>query len=72
MLLDGNPNGFEVSEHIATKLEVNKRILSILKNEKYILSMNLGGRFDTLVVGPLGILVALVKIQIGHGYSNSR
>ena len=33
--------------------------------------MNPGGNFETLVVGPLGILVSLVKIQIGQGFSNS-
>ena len=33
--------------------------------------MNPGANFETLVVGPLGILVALVKRQIGQGSSNS-
>ena len=33
--------------------------------------MNPGANFDTSVVGPLGILVAFVKIQIGQGSSNS-
>ena len=33
--------------------------------------MNTGANFETSVVGPLGILFALVKRQIGQGYSNS-
>ena len=33
--------------------------------------MNPGANFETSVVGPLVILVALVKRQIGQGYSNS-
>ena len=36
LILDTNPKGHEVAEHIATKFEVNTRILSTLKNEKYI------------------------------------
>ena len=31
--MDGNPKENEVAEHIATKVEVNPRMLSILKNE---------------------------------------
>ena len=31
LLLDGNPNGYEVSEHKATKVELNRRIISTLK-----------------------------------------
>ena len=27
LLLDGNPKGYEVAEHIATKVEVNPRML---------------------------------------------
>ena len=33
--------------------------------------MNPGENFETSVVGPLGILVALVKIKIGQGSYNS-
>ena len=69
--MDGNPKGYEVAYHIATKVEVNPRMLSALKNAKIILSMNPGENFQTSVVGPLEILVALVKRQIGQGYSNS-
>ena len=36
LLLDGNPNGYEVAEHIFTKVEVNPRMISTLKNEKFI------------------------------------
>ena len=36
LLLDGNPKGYEVAEHIAKKVEVNSRILSTLKNAKSI------------------------------------
>ena len=31
-LMGGNPKGCEVAENIATKVEVNPRILSTLKN----------------------------------------
>ena len=31
--MDGNPNGYKVSEHIATKVEVNLWMISTLKNE---------------------------------------
>ena len=34
LLLDGNPKGYEVAEHIATKVEVYTRILSTLKDGK--------------------------------------
>ena len=66
LLLDENPKGYEVAEHIATKVEVNLRILSTLKNAKFIWIMNPGANVETSVVGPLGILVALVKRQIGQ------
>ena len=36
LLLDGNPNGYEVAEHIDTNVEVNPRMLSTLKNEKSV------------------------------------
>ena len=32
LLMDGNPNGYEVAEHKTTKVEVNTRMLSKLKN----------------------------------------
>ena len=70
LLLDGNTKGYELAEHIATKLEVNPRMLSTSKNAKSILSMNPGANFETSVVGPLGILVALVNRQIGQGSYN--
>ena len=34
LLLDGNTKGYEVAEYISTKVEVNPRMLSTLKNEK--------------------------------------
>ena len=71
LLLDGNPKGCEVADHIATKVKVNLRMLSTLKNETSIWCMNRGSNFETSVVEPLVILVALVKRQIGQGYSNS-
>ena len=71
LLLDSNPKGGEVSEHIATKFEVNTRMLSTLKNAKSILNKNPGEDFETSVVRPLRILATLVNIHIGHGYSNS-
>ena len=61
LLLDGNPKGYEVAEHKATKVEVNPRILSTLKNAKSIWSKNPGANLVTSVVGLLEILVALVK-----------
>ena len=36
LLLDGNPKGYEVAEHIVKKVEINPHMVSILKNEKYI------------------------------------
>ena len=33
LLLDGYPKGYEVAEHIATKVEENPRMLSILKTQ---------------------------------------
>ena len=71
MILYGNPKGYEVENNIATKVEVNPRMLSTFKIAKSICSMNLGANFETSVVGPLGILVALVKRQIGQGSFNS-
>ena len=32
-IMYGNPKGYEVAEHIATKVEVNPRMLLILKNQ---------------------------------------
>ena len=32
----GNPTGYEVAEHIATKVEINPWIISTLKNTEYI------------------------------------
>ena len=71
LLLDRNPKGYEVAYHTATKVEVNPQMISTLKNAKYIWSINTGENFETSVVEPLGILVALVKGQIGQGSSNS-
>ena len=61
LLLGGSPKGYEVEDHIYIKIDVNPRILSTLKNAKSIWSMNSGAVFETLVVGPLGISVAIVK-----------
>ena len=36
LILDGNQKGYEVAEHIATKVEVNPWILSTFKNAKSI------------------------------------
>ena len=55
LLMDRNPKGYEVTEHIATKFEVNPRMLSTLKNAKSIWSMNPGEIFKKSVVGPLEI-----------------
>ena len=71
LLLNVNPKGYELAEHIATKVEVNIRMLSTLKNEKSIWRMKPGRDFDTSVVRTLGVLVALIKRQIGQGYSKS-
>ena len=72
LLMHVNTNRYEVAEHIATKVEVNQRMLSALKNAKSVWSMNPGANFVTSVVGPLGILAALVIRQICQGSSNSR
>ena len=71
LLLYENPKGYEVAQHIDKKFDVNPQMLSTLKNAKSIWSMNPGAKFETSIVGPLGIIVALVMIQIGKGYSNS-
>ena len=36
LFLGGNTKGHEAAEHIVTKVEVNPRMLSTLKNAKYI------------------------------------
>ena len=71
LLLDGNPKGYEISEHIATKVEVNQRMLSTLKNEKFMWSMKPLEHFDISVVVTLVISVDLVKRKIGQGCSKS-
>ena len=43
LLLNVKPKGYELVEHIATKVEVNTRILSTSKNEKFIWIMKPGG-----------------------------
>ena len=65
LILDGNPKGHELAEHIATKVEVNPQIILTLKIEKSIWIMKPGANFETSMVVPLWILVALVNIQIG-------
>ena len=69
--MERNLKGYEVGEHISTKVEVNPQMLSTLKKGKYIGSMKQMETFDISVVGPLEIFVALVKIKIGQVYSNS-
>ena len=63
--------GWNKSEHISTKVEVNSHILSTLKNSKSIWSINPEASFKALVVGLLVISVSLVKRQIGQGYYTS-
>ena len=36
LIMDGNPKGYEVAEHISKKVEVNPQMLSILKNANSI------------------------------------
>ena len=50
MVLYRNPKGYEVAENIITKVEVNTRMLSTLKNAESILSMNPGDVFETSIV----------------------
>ena len=69
LLLDGNPKGYEVAEHIVTKVELNPPMLSTLKNSKSIWSMNPGANLETSMVVNLYISVGLVKRQIGQGSS---
>ena len=71
MFLCENWKGYELSEHIATKDEVNLRMISTLKNAKSIWSMNPGANFETSVVGTLVFVVALFKRKRGQGYSKS-
>ena len=67
LILGRNTKGCEVSEHIATKLEVDTWMISKLKNTKSIWSMKPGEKFETSMVGPLGVLVALFKRNIWQG-----
>ena len=67
MILDVKPKRYEVSENIATKVKVNQRMLSTLKNIKLNCIMNPGGKVETSMVGPLDILVALAKRKIVQG-----
>ena len=69
LLMDGNRKLYEKSEHIAKKVGVNSRMLSTSKNAKFIWSMNSEEKIEASVVGPLVILIALVKRQIGQSYS---
>ena len=71
MFLGENTKGWELSEHIATKVEVNLRMNSILKNAKSFWSMNPGANVETSVVGNLVVLVALFNRKRGQGYSKS-
>ena len=71
IILDVYSKGCEAAEHVATKVEVNPRMISTLKNSTSIWRMNPRGNFDKLMVVPLVILVALVKRQRGQGYSKS-
>ena len=54
--MDRNPKEYELVDHISTKVEVNPRMISTLKNEKCILTMNPGTNLETFMVEPLGIL----------------
>ena len=47
LLLDRNQNEDEVEEHITIKREVNIQMISTLKNEKSISSINPGAQFET-------------------------
>ena len=64
LLLDVNPKGYEVEDHISIKVEVHPRMVSTSKITKSVLSMNTVVIFEKSMVVPLDILVALVKIQI--------
>ena len=66
-----NPKGYELTEHIATKVDVNARMRSASKKEKYIWIMNTGKFFDSSMVVTMGILVALVNRKIGKASSIS-
>ena len=59
---------YDVADHIATDFEVNPRMISTLKNAKSICSMNPEAKFEISMVGNLGFLVALFRIQKGQGY----
>ena len=52
---NGKPKGFEISEHIPTKVKVNPLMLSTLKIEKSIWGINPEECFETPMVRPLGI-----------------
>ena len=42
LILDGNPKGYEVAEHIVKIAELNQRMISTFKITKSILCMNPG------------------------------
>ena len=67
LLLGRSPKGYEVAEHMVTKVEVNMRMILTLKNAKSISSMIPGAKFDTSMIGPMDILFDLVMIKIGQG-----
>ena len=71
LIIYGKTNGYDVADHIATKVEVNPWILSTLKNKKSIWSMKPGRGFEKSMVRPLGILFSWANKQIWNGYFKS-
>ena len=71
LLLDGNPNGYDLAEYTTKKVDANIQMISTLKNTKYVWSMKSGSKFDTSMVVPMGMLVDLVNSPIGKNYSKS-
>ena len=65
--------GYEVTEHIATKVEVNPQMLSTFEKVKIHMKHGTIKKIYISVVGPLGIFVALVNRQIWQGcYKSGR
>ena len=71
LILGRNTKGYEVAEHIDTKVEVNPQMISTLKNAKSIWSMNPWENVEKSMVGPLGILLSFFNRQLWHGSSKS-
>ena len=61
--MDVKLKGYEASDHISTNVKVYPLILSTLKNEKCVWSMNPEGNVETSMFRPLVILYEFLNMQ---------